>query len=180
MSLASVLEAYTHKRKVVIAPLNWGLGHATRCIPIIDWFIANGTSVVIASDGIALTLLRQEYSSLPYYELPPYNIRYARHYSGLKIASQAFKILRAKLKEQRTIQAIVDRESPDLIISDNRLGVKSDHVESIVISHQIQIMSPIRIVDGILRKLNLRILNAFDECWIPDYKDSRLAGSLSK
>ena len=45
--------------KVLVAPLNWGLGHATRCIPIIHFLIENNFSPVLASDGVALALLKK-------------------------------------------------------------------------------------------------------------------------
>jgi len=39
------------KLKVLVAPLNWGLGHATRCIPIINELIFQNCDVFIAADG---------------------------------------------------------------------------------------------------------------------------------
>lgn len=165
---------------MLIAPLNWGLGHATRCIPIIDWFLENGSEVILASDGLALDLLTKEYPHLTCYSLPGYNITYARRLSGVKIASQALKINQAKKLEYQATQQIVNKELPDLIISDNRLGVRSSSVESIIVSHQIELISPIPFVGGIVKILNRSMINTFDECWIPDYVDSRLAGKLSK
>ena len=34
--------------KVFVAPLDWGLGHATRCVPVIREFLRNGAEVEIA------------------------------------------------------------------------------------------------------------------------------------
>ena len=64
-------------KKVLVAPLNWGLGHATRCIPIIRELIRQGAEVYLASDGAALTLLKLEFPELRIFELPSYGIRYA-------------------------------------------------------------------------------------------------------
>ncbi|MDX1471135.1 MAG: glycosyltransferase, partial [Flavobacteriaceae bacterium] len=63
--------------RILVAPLNWGLGHATRCIPIIRELIAQGFEPVLASDGDALTLLQREFPQLSYYNLPSYNIKYS-------------------------------------------------------------------------------------------------------
>ena len=38
-------------RRVLIAPLNWGIGHATRCIPIIKRLLEAGKEVIVAADG---------------------------------------------------------------------------------------------------------------------------------
>jgi len=58
------------KKRILVAPLNWGLGHATRCIPIIHALIAADFVPVIASDGAALALLRKEFPNLSSLELP--------------------------------------------------------------------------------------------------------------
>ena len=51
-------------KTILIAPLNWGLGHATRCIPIIKALQENNYIPIIASDGAALELLRKEFPYL--------------------------------------------------------------------------------------------------------------------
>ena len=48
-------------KSILVAPLNWGLGHATRCIPIIKALQQNNYIPIIASDGIALALLKKEF-----------------------------------------------------------------------------------------------------------------------
>jgi UDP:flavonoid glycosyltransferase YjiC (YdhE family) len=63
---------------ILVAPLNWGLGHATRCIPIIQELQKNGFTPIIASDGVALALLKKEFPDLIALELPSYNIEYAK------------------------------------------------------------------------------------------------------
>ena len=61
---------------VLVATLNWGLGHATRCIPIIRSLLDLGFTPIIASDGMALLLLQKEFPKLKFLELPSYNIEY--------------------------------------------------------------------------------------------------------
>jgi hypothetical protein len=62
------------KKRILIAPLNWGLGHATRCIPIINALKAHQFEPIIASDGIALSLLKKEFPDITCLELPSYDI----------------------------------------------------------------------------------------------------------
>jgi UDP:flavonoid glycosyltransferase YjiC (YdhE family) len=65
-------------KKYFNSTLNWGLGHATRCIPIIRALQENNYIPIIASDGIALDLLRKEFPYLKTVELPSYHIEYAK------------------------------------------------------------------------------------------------------
>ena len=72
-----VFRSYFHGNDIVIvAPLNWGLGHASRCIPVIHWLIQHCAQVIIASDGESLELLKKEFPQLTFESCPGYNIRY--------------------------------------------------------------------------------------------------------
>ena len=72
-------------KRILVAPLNWGLGHATRCIPIIRALLEQGHQPLIASDGVALALLRKEFPSLPFFELSSYKVSYAEKGKNFKI-----------------------------------------------------------------------------------------------
>ena len=66
------------KTRVLVAPLEWGLGHATRCIPIIKVLINLNCEVFIAAEGSSKALLRQEFPHLFFLHLPGYRVRYSR------------------------------------------------------------------------------------------------------
>ncbi len=171
----------TPKNKILVAPLNWGIGHATRCIPIIQALLKEEYQPIIASDGDALILLQQEFPKLKTYQLPAYNIQYAKkgNYLKIKLAIQTPKILAAIKKEQKQLQEIVKKEHLKGIISDNRFGIYSTQVPSIYITHQVQVTSGV--TTRITTKLHQKIMKNFDEIWIPDYaKKPRLAGKLSE
>jgi UDP:flavonoid glycosyltransferase YjiC (YdhE family) len=71
-------------KTILIAPLNWGLGHATRCIPIIKALQENNYIPIIASDGIALELLQKEFPYVQTLKLPSYKIEYAKNGKNFK------------------------------------------------------------------------------------------------
>ena len=121
------------KKKILIAPLNWGLGHATRCIPIIKALEENGFEPIIASDGVALALLKKEFPKLISIELPAYNIQYAENGKNFKwkLVAQLPKMVIAIKKEKAKIRKIVENYEIEGIISDNRLGVYSSRVPSV-------------------------------------------------
>ena len=73
-----------NSKRILVAPLNWGLGHATRCIPIINALLESGHQPFIASDGVALALLQKEFPDLPAFELSSYKIKYAEKGETLK------------------------------------------------------------------------------------------------
>jgi uncharacterized protein (TIGR00661 family) len=167
-------------KNVLVAPLHWGLGHATRCIPIIRVLLAQNFKVIIASDGDALKILSIEFPNLQCLELPSYNISYPSEnmlYNGLVQSKNIFKTIK---KEKKQVQNIVNQYNIDIIISDNRFGCYSSSCKNIFIAHQINIKTPFRITDFFARKTNHFLMNKFDEIWIPDVENEpSLAGELS-
>ena len=115
------------KKKILVAPLNWGLGHATRCIPLINALIAEDFVPVIASDGAALTLLRKEFPDLSTLELPSYNITYTKNGKlfKLKLLKDLPKLLKAIKAEKKAIASILEHNTISGIISDNRFGIRN-------------------------------------------------------
>ena len=177
---ASMIPPIANKR-IVVAPLCWGLGHASRCVPIINQLLDQGNTVAIASDGEALTLLRKEFPILESFELPEYDINYKYQSMITNMAIQAPKILHAINKEKTVATQIAMTWNADILISDNRLGFRSNNTYNVYISHQLNIPHPSKILSTIANRLHLRFINKYDECWIPDYKDERsIAGKMTQ
>lgn len=168
------------KRRILVAPLDWGLGHATRCIPIISQLLKAGHDVYIAAEGKTKALLEQEFPAVQFLVLRGYKVNYGRHEWGLmvNIFFQIPKILAAIKKENRWLKDAVDKYGFDVVISDNRYGLHHPKIHSVFITHQLIIKSPI--FQKRLQKINYSYINKFDECWIPDYDSTpSLAGDLS-
>ncbi|MBK6620409.1 MAG: glycosyltransferase [Saprospirales bacterium] len=167
-------------KRILIAPLNWGLGHATRCIPIIRELLRQGQEVWIASDGRALELLRHEFPQLPTLELPAYDVRYPRKRLLYFLILQMPKVLLAIVREHRILQGWIDEHRIDAVISDNRLGCFSKKVPCAVISHQLSIFTRPAIVGKVATFLHRLILRRYDSCWIPDLEGpDNLSGDLA-
>lgn len=167
------------KKKILIAPLNWGLGHATRCIPIIKALEENGFEPIIASDGVALALLKKEFPKLLSVELPSYNIQYAEKGKNFKwkLAFQMPKMIKAINKEKSKINKIIENYEIDGVISDNRLGVYSSRVPTVFITHQLNVLSGK--TSWLTTKLHSRYISKFDACWVPDLAGlENLSGKL--
>lgn len=170
-------------KRILVAALNWGIGHATRDIPIIDRLLRSGNEVILASDGDALQVWKRTYPQLQTIELPSWNIKYPKKGSFvLKIASRTPYILKAIRKERQLIDRIIKEYHIDGLISDNRFGVYSKKVPSIFITHQVSLLlgKSMTWAEPLLNAFNHYQIKKFDQVWIPDYQDSpNLSGQLS-
>lgn len=174
-----VAHSIKQKKRILIAPLHWGLGHAARCIPIINALIDNNFEPIIASDGAALELLKKEFSELEAIELPSYNISYAKkgHRFKFKLLKDTPHILNTIKKEKRFIKKYVENSTVHGIISDNRFGVRHKSIPSVFITHQLRVLSGN--TTWLSSKMHQNIIEKFDECWVPDHKGiHNLSGDL--
>jgi uncharacterized protein (TIGR00661 family) len=171
------------KPNILIAPLDWGLGHATRCIPIINALIQKNCNVIIACEGKIESLLFNEFPQVNFINFKGYRINYSKNSWSLPIhiGKQIPKIISTIQYENERLKEIVKEHSINGIISDNRYGFYHDSIPSVFITHQLRIKTGFgRIVDDYLQKLNYKYINRFSECWIPDNENkSILAGELS-
>ena len=167
-------------KKILICPLNWGLGHATRSIPIIKELVKNNYNPIIASDGVALLLLRKEFPNLKTLELPSYQIKYSKKGKNFKwkMLFSIPKITSAVLDEQKIINKWIEEYQIAGIISDNRLGCYSTKVPSVYLTHQVNILSGK--TTWLSSWIHQYFIKKYNECWIPDFKkESGLTGKLS-
>jgi len=167
------------KQTVFYGVLDWGLGHATRSIPIIKKLKERNTDVILGSSGNALALLKIYFPSLKIYELPEYNVNYKHKSMLLNMSLQLPKIISAIKKENEILQQIVQKENITHIISDNRYGLCHNQIPAAFITHQLFIPSPV--LKKSVNQLNHQKIKKFTVCWVPDFEDENesLAGKLS-
>jgi uncharacterized protein (TIGR00661 family) len=169
-------------KKVLITPLDWGLGHASRCVRLIQELLKLECEVMIGASGDSLMLLKEEFPSLKYFDFPSYAPVYSASSSLIwKMTEQLFKFIKTINREHKLTEKIVQDEKIELVISDNRYGCWSRWVKSIFITHQVTILVPQQVqwLSGIINYLNHHQIKNFDECWVPDFENHRLAGRLS-
>lgn len=169
-------------RRILLAPLDWGLGHATRCIPVVRSLQENGHEVVLAADGAAAALLASEFPRIEIKTLKGYGIRYSKNASLFgSMLQQLPGILKSIRYEQQWLSELLQQEQFHLIISDNRPGFYSKHVPSVYITHQLLINSGKgKWMNRLLQKLHSRYMKNFREVWVPDLEGSQnLAGELA-
>jgi UDP-N-acetylglucosamine transferase subunit ALG13 len=171
------------KSRILVAPLDWGLGHVTRCIPIITEFLENDCDVWLAGKGSQAAVLRSEFPDLPFLPLAGYDIQYSKTSGGFlwKLISQAPRIISSINAEHRWLKRATKAHEFDAVVSDNRFGLYSSRVPSVFITHQLTVKSRLgKWNEKILRKWNYNYVNRFNECWVPDLMGgTNLAGELS-
>jgi uncharacterized protein (TIGR00661 family) len=170
------------KKRALVAPLDWGLGHATRCIPIIYTLIDQGFEVVIAADGPIKILLKKEFPDVVFTQLKGYQIRYSHRGSWLpvKLLLQFPKLLRGIYSEHKWLIQIVKENRIDLIVSDNRLGLYHPKIPCIYITHQLKIKTGNRFTERLVQMIHYFFINKYTGCWVPDNElGNDLAGELS-
>jgi UDP:flavonoid glycosyltransferase YjiC (YdhE family) len=168
------------KPKILICPLDWGIGHATRDVPVIRELLKQGADVVVGADKRPLAFLKKEFPALTFVKFPGYEVQYPSNGNMiLKMAASAPGILKKIKEENRHLNKLIDEIKPDAVISDNRFGLSTKRIPSVFITHQIMIKGP-SIFEPLLHKINLSYISKYDECWIPDVENGNsLTGDLS-
>jgi uncharacterized protein (TIGR00661 family) len=179
----AVVAKNLRKPRILVAPLDWGLGHATRIIPIVRELQLAGVEPWLAGEGAQESLLLQEFPSIPFLKLQGYRIKYTSTGAGMvtQMLIQSPRLLRIIKKENQWLNQMVEKHALDGIISDNRYGLFHAKIPSIIITHQLGIKSPLGTwSERLIQTLNYRYINKFKHCWIPDNEGSNnLAGDLS-
>lgn len=172
---------FGYSPKVLVAPLDWGLGHATRCIPIIHHLLNNGATVVVAAEGAVKSLLQQEFPEMEFLHLPGYKIRYNKEgWLGFTLLWQLPKLTKAIFNEHKWLKTVLKQQAFDAVISDNRLGLYNNNINCIYITHQLTIKTGNRFTEWLAQKIHYWFINKYSECWVPDvFSDTNLAGYLS-
>ena len=171
------------KARILVAPLDWGLGHATRCIPIIHELIKQGAEPFLAGERAQEELLRSEFPQLQFIPLTGYRVLYSKTASGLvwKMMRQVPQLQNAIRMEQEWLQKAIRKYQLKAVISDNRYGLYNENVPCVFLTHQLLIKTGTgKWIERLLQKKNYRYIKRFSECWVPDQPgESNLAGELS-
>lgn len=166
-------------KKILVAPLNWGLGHATRCIPVIEALENHGYEPIIASDGVAFELLKKEFPGRKVLELPSYKIEYAKNGSNfkLKMFFQIPNMIRAVRNENKTVEKWIKEHGIEGIISDNRMGVYAKRIPSVFITHQLNVLTGN--TTWFTTYVHRLFIKKHLQCWVPDVESKpNLTGKL--
>ena len=164
---------------IFISPIDWGLGHATRCVPIIKQLSENNNIL------IGVTASNQDYFN--YYfpstekiTVPSYNMRYSGFWPAyLKVLFQWPFVMTSIWREKKQLKRVINEKKIQLVISDNRFGFFDRKVTSVLITHQLNLKVPF--FSKLVNYINRSYLKNFQEIWVPDFENHlfKLSGELS-
>ncbi len=179
------------KLTVLVCPMDWGLGHASRCVPVIRAFLDAGCRVVVAADGGGRKLIEGELGvskELPHGHLPRPEVT---GFPGFRVSWHGrFPLLRFIVRlpfflwhtrrEGEELARLVSQYGAQVVVSDNRYGLAHPSVYSVIITHQLRPSLPslLKMFEGSVAWMVRRMVGRFDECWIPDCPGGPVAGKL--
>jgi hypothetical protein len=170
-------------KKILVGILDWGLGHATRSVPLISYLLQTKCQIFIATSGPQKKIMQEVFPKAVFLHPPPYNIQYplGGKQLTLSILRQLPRLKKLIDEEYQWVQKVVSEKNINLIISDNRYGFHAPGIPSAFITHQLSPRSGLGpVADLVVRKLHYGYIRSFDECWVPDLEsDGGLAGTLS-
>ena len=157
------------------------MGHATRCIPIINELLLNSCEVLIAAEGATAELLRSEFPRLEFLPIMGYRMRYSRKkiFLPFKLFVQFPKIIYTIYSEHQWLKKAIKKYKITAVISDNRFGMYSKKVPCIYITHQLLIKTGNSFTEKIAQQIHYHFIKKYNECWVPDYENDGIAGQLS-
>ncbi len=171
------------KLKILVAPLDWGLGHTTRCIPLIHELLKQGAEVLLAGNEVQKKILEATFPQCPFLPLNGYNVKYAGSGGGfmIKMMRQLPRILSVIKAENAWLKQVIAHHNIDGVISDNRFGLYHAGTPCIFMTHQLQVKTGMgKAADILARNINYRQIKKFSACWVPDFEGAvNLGGELS-
>ncbi|MGY8926702.1 MAG: hypothetical protein ACKVJC_05350 [Flavobacteriales bacterium] len=168
-----------HNKRILISVLNWGMGHVSRCIGLINELVNQKNTLFIAGSSDQIIVFKEYFPTIQFikHEGYPFKFSHAGNFS-LNLLKQSGELKKRKNLEQQEVEAYVNKFGIDCILSDHRYGFFSDTTHSIFITHQLNL--PVRKPEFLVDQLHLKLMKKFDEVWVMDYANNRLAGKLSK
>ncbi len=166
-------------KRILISVLNWGIGHVSRSIGIIDQLIKQENTVIIACDDAQKDIFSQYFSDVQFISHEGYPFQFDGKGNFRWDLTKRLSKLQARLTEERKqVASYVEKHNIDVVLSDHRYGFVSKDVPSIFMTHQVNL--PVKWYEKVVDSFHKRLMSPFRFVWVLDFADSRLAGKLSK
>lgn len=170
-------------KRILIAPLDWGLGHTSRCIPIIMHLQSLGHHVIVAGNSWQRQFIKRSLPNTETIGLEGYEVSYSKRGAGFMFSMfrQMPNLLKTVRRENDWLIEQSAQVQFDGIISDNRYGLFHKRIPSVIMTHQLAVRTGMgKAANAILRKLHYKYLQHFNKCWVVDVNGTEcLGGKLS-
>jgi UDP-N-acetylglucosamine transferase subunit ALG13 len=169
--------------KVFIAALDWGLGHATRVVQIVQQQINTGNEVMVGASARQIPIYAEHFPNIAIELMPSVSPLYSKRGNQIiPILKFIPRFFRSLYSEHQFLKHVIEKHEIEMVISDNRYGLYNKEIKSILITHQLNLLLPtsIRFLQKPTNILLRKLINRFDNCYIPDFPEpNSLSGKLS-
>ncbi len=166
-------------KKILISPLNWGMGHVSRCIPLIKKLAKQNNQIFIACSNSQRIVFESYFEKDIVYILHeeyPFRFR-GRGNFIFDVLMNSNELKKRYKSEFIEVKNIIQNYGINIVISDHRYGFRSKHCISIFMTHQLLLPLPWYFIGG--QYWHKKQVSKFDFQWIVDNENNRLAGKLS-
>ena len=168
-----------HNAKIIFSPLNWGMGHVSRSLPILEQLLRQNNVITVFCSAPQEAIYASYFNKLHFIRHDSYSFSFSSE--GFKLAKfirQLPSLIRQHVEERNRINQYLRSNPTDYVISDQRYGFRGNSGYSIFITHQCTLPLPWYL--GIGQYINQFLIKRFDATWILDNEKERYAGKLSK
>ncbi|MEK6968538.1 MAG: glycosyltransferase [Nanoarchaeota archaeon] len=160
---------------------NYGLGHATRMLPVIMKLIEQGEKVTIVAKGNSLLMLKNELGDASNYELMQYEVPLKFSDKGfsmfetLKAGPSFISLISSQKKWLENFSA---KEKIDRVIADGEIGYHLKNKKSFFVNNQLRLLPGSLLGDG-TELLTDVFSKGFEKVIVPDDENGTLGGLLT-
>ena len=170
-------------KKILLSPLDWGLGHTTRCLPLARQLQTLGAQLYFAGTETQIAFFRKSAPEATFLPLEGYNVRYAQSRQGFmpKLLRQIPGIFQSIRREHEWLLETAEKHHFDGILSDNRYGLWHPKIPSVLLTHQPGLKTGFgRAADAFFARFHQRLMRRFRDIWLVDFPEfPGLSGDLA-
>ncbi|MDR1114040.1 MAG: phosphatidylglycerophosphatase A [Candidatus Margulisbacteria bacterium] len=174
------------KQKIVFAFNSYGLGHATRTLPLVQAAIEHGYQTYIIAYGRSLAFLRQELgrSVAKYFALRDYSFNRVfrkKGFSSRRFLLNSPLFVKEVLDEHKAFLKLHAKYKFDLVLSDSRMGIYLPDKPSYFLSNQLKQSTARATWFGEIFTENYmrRVKKHFTKFIVPDTAGNSISGLLT-
>ena len=168
-----------YNKRILLSPLNWGMGHVSRCIGLVDQLRSQNNEVIIACSESQRVVFKEYFDDLTYVLHAPYPFKFGKKgWFSFDLLRQFRRLNRRRRKELVEVAQLVKEHAVDIIISDHRYGFQNELTYSIFVTHQLNL--PLLWYEAFIQQIHKKLIKKFNGVWVMDFADSRLSGELSR
>jgi uncharacterized protein (TIGR00661 family) len=163
---------------ILYACNDWGMGHLTRSIPIIQQLLQQNNTLIFAGTEQQQTILKQYCKPIQCVFLKGYSLQFSGKGNWtFEMLKNTYRIQKTIQQENTAVKQLCQQWKISLVISDHRYGFRHQTIPSIFITHQVTL--PLKGIQQFANQWHTNQLKKFNSIWVLDTDKHQFAGELS-